>query len=164
MPMPSLFSRETAVPRSTKLPSALALLLFASLAMAQNNLGELLDAGATRLSPEAFKEEVVQRVIVGRTGAGGDIEVMYAHTGVIQGIGSYQQLAPVHVVGVSGEWTLDDNGRVCTSMRVAGGGGTASGVMLPARCQFWFKYNGQYFISDSDSDRSTRVLRRSLKQ
>ena len=147
---------------STKLLSALALLLWAPLAAAQNNLGALLDAGATRLSPEAFKEEVVQRVIVGLTGAGGEIEVMYASTGVIQGIGSYQQLAPVHIVGVSGEWMLDDNGRVCTAMQIGGGGGTP--VMLPPRCQFWFKYNGQYFMSDSDSDRRTRVLRRTLKQ
>ena len=162
--MPRLLSREKGVPRFTKLLSTLALLLWAPLAAAQNNLGALLDAGATRLSPEAFKEEVVQRVIVGLTGAGGEIEVMYASTGVIQGIGSYQQLAPVHIVGVSGEWMLDDNGRVCTAMRVAGGGGTASGVMLPARCQFWFKYKGDYFISDSDSDRSVRVLRRTLKQ
>src|SRR5436309_5538549 len=122
--MPGLFSREKAVPLSTKLLSALALLLWAQLAMAQNNLGELLDAGATRLSPEAFKEEVVQRVIVGRTTTGGEIEVMYARTGVIQGIGNYQQLAPVHIVGVSGEWTLDDNGRVCTAMQIGGGGGT----------------------------------------
>src|SRR5881628_1125512 len=162
--MPGPFSQEKAVPRFTKVSSALALLLWAPLAVAQNNLGALLDAGATRLSPEAFKEEVVQRVIVGPTGAGGEIEVMYARTGVIQGIGSYQQLAPVHIVGVSGEWMLDDNGRVCTAMRVSGGGGTAAGVMLPPRCQFWFKYNAQYFISDSDSDRSARVLRRTLKQ
>src|SRR2546425_361634 len=98
--MPGLFSREKAVLRFAKLPSALALLLWAPLAAAQSNLGALLDAGAKRLSPEAFKEEVVQRVIVGLTGAGGEIEVMYARTGVIQGIGSYQQLAPVHVVGV----------------------------------------------------------------
>jgi len=162
--MPGLFSREKAVPRSTKLSSALALLLWAPLAAAQSNLGALLDAGAKRLSAEEFKQEVVQHMIVGPTATGGEIEVMYASTGVIQGIGSYQQLAPVHIVGVSGEWMLDDNGRVCTAMRIAGGGGTASGVMLPPRCQFWFKYKGDYFISDSDSDRYARVLRRALKQ
>jgi hypothetical protein len=135
-------------------------LLWAQFAMAQNNLGELIDAGAIRLSPEAFKEEVVQRVIVGRTAPGGQIEVMYAQTGVISGRGSYQDPALVRTAEISGAWTLDDNGRVCTSMLV----GADRGVLLPPRCQFWFKHNGQYFISDSDSDRGVRVLRRMLKQ
>lgn len=45
-----------------------------------------------------------------------------------------------------------------------GGGGYANPVTLPARCQVWFKYADQYFLSDSDSDRSARVLRRTLKQ
>jgi len=38
------------------------------------------------------------------------------------------------------------------------------GVTLPPRCQFWFKHDRQYFVSDSDSDRSVRVLRRAPKQ
>ncbi len=37
------------------------------------------------------------------------------------------------------------------------------GVNLPPRCQFWFKRGDQYFLSDSDSDRSARVLHRSVK-
>ncbi len=50
-------------------------------------------------------------------------------------------------------------------MQIGGGpGGAVSGVALPGRCQVWFKYGNQYFISDSDSDRSARVLRRTLKQ
>src|SRR5882672_9331002 len=147
------------MPLPTNLPLGFALLLWAQLAMGQNNLGELLDAGATRLSPEAFKEGVVQRMIVGVTASGGRIEVMYASNGAVQGTGSYTahniSLAPI-----SGEWTIDDNGRICTSMRIGGGIGGMQGVILPPRCQFWFKYGEQYFLSDYDSDRSARLLRR----
>ena len=151
-------------PRLPRLLFGLALLLWAQFAMAQNNLGELLDAGATRLSPEAFKEEVVQRVIAGPTATGGSLEVMYTTNGMVQGTGSYTGL--ISLASISGEWTIGDNGRICTSMRIggAGGGGPTMGVILPPRCQFWFKYSGQYFISDSDSDRSARALRRTLKQ
>ena len=147
---------------ATKLLSASSLLLWAPLAIAQSNLGELLDAGAKKLSVEEFKEEVVQRVIVGPTLAGANHEVMYASNGVIQGIGSLGQLG-VSLQPISGEWTIDDNGRICASIRI-GMGMAATGGPLPPRCQFWFKYKGDYFISDSDSDRRTRVLRRTVKQ
>jgi hypothetical protein len=36
-------------------------------------------------------------------------------------------------------------------------------VNLPLRCQVWFKNDGQYFLSDSDWDRSAKVLKRTLK-
>jgi hypothetical protein len=155
--MPGLFSREKAVPLSTKLLSALALLLWAPLAAAQNNLGELLDAGAKQLSPEEFREEVVQRVMVGRTAAGGDIEVMYTNRGGLQGRGTHPLYTGTPFAEIGGEWKIGDSGTICTSMRIGP-------VTLPPRCQFWFKYGDQYFLSDYDSDRSARVLRRTLKQ
>jgi hypothetical protein len=163
--MSRIFCQEKAVPLPTMLPLAFALLLWAPLAVGQSNLGELLDAGAKKLSVEEFKEEVVQRLIVGPTASGGNLEVVYAHTGVIQGLGRYEGSSPWRA-SISGEWTTGDNERVCTSMRIGGGSGpgTGFGVMLPPRCQFWFKYAEQYFLSDSDSDRSARVFRRTVKQ
>ena len=155
---------EKAGPRWTKLQLVLSVLLWATSAMAQSNLGELLDAGAKKLSVEEFKEEVVQRVIVGPTLSGGILEVIYASNGVIQGLGSYGAAANGSMnASISGEWTIDDNGRICTSMRIGNAGG-ASGGLLPTRCQFWFKYAEQYFLSDSDSDRRARVLSRTVKQ
>jgi hypothetical protein len=154
------------MPLPTNLPLGFALLLWARLAMAQNNLGELLDAGAKMLSADEFKQELVQRVIVGPTLAGGSLEVMYQTNGLIQGTGFHSKATIPQPATVSGEWTIDDNGRVCTSMRLTGGGGGGfvSGIILPPRCQLWFKYAEQYFLSDSDSDRSARVLRRTVKQ
>ena len=42
--------------------------------------------------------------------------------------------------------------------------GSPVGTFLPFRCQFWFKYKEQYFLSDSDTDRQARVLVRTIKQ
>ena len=53
--MSSLFHKEKAVPLPTKLLLGLALLLLVPFAVAQNKLGELLDAGAKRLSAEEFR-------------------------------------------------------------------------------------------------------------
>jgi hypothetical protein len=153
------------MPLPTKLPLLFAFLLFAPIAVAQNNLGELLDAGAKMLSAAEFKEEVVQRVIVGPTPSGGKLEIMYATNGMIQGRGSHPLATGNTQSTISGDWKIDDSGRICASMQIGGGpGGAVSGVALPGRCQVWFKYGDQYFISDSDSDRGARVLLRTLKQ
>jgi hypothetical protein len=152
---------EKAVSLPTKLLLALALLLLVPFAVAQNRLGELLDAGAKKLSVDEFKQDVVQRTVGGPTASGeGNIEMMYGRNGLIQGTGTsvtLQWLPPL-----SGEWTTDADGRICASMRTYRGGGTP--LSLPTRCQYWFKYKDDYFVVDSDSDRSARVLRRTVKQ
>ena len=151
-----------------KLRLGMVLVLWASLTAAQSNLGELLDAGAKKLSAQEFREEVVQRVISGPTATGGGLELVYTASGIVAGTGNYRDAASVFSSPISGEWTIDD-GRICTRMlfRPAQGSGvpdTYRGTILPRRCQFWFKYNEAYFISDSDSDRSAKVFRRTLKQ
>jgi len=160
-PMSRGFDEETAVLPSLLL--GLVLLLFAPLAIAQSNLGELLDAGATKLSVDEFKQELVQHTIVGPTATGGNIEVMYVANGVIHGVGTHP-FATGNVGNpfspISGEWKVDENGKICTRMQI----GTLGGVMLPFRCQFWFKHDKQYFLADSDSDRSERVLSRTIKK
>jgi hypothetical protein len=157
----ALFRQQGTMTLSAKLRLGMVLVLWVPLAAAQSNLGELLDAGAKKLSVEEFKEELVQRVIVGPTAFGqGFLELMYANNGEIQGLGN-QPPTVMSPQPIRGEWTADDNGRICTSMQI----GPAFGyVSLPRRCQFWFKNAGQYFYSDSDSDRHARVFRRTLKQ
>jgi hypothetical protein len=152
-----LFRQERTMTLSAKLRLGMVLLLWVPLAAAQRNLGELLDGGAKKLSVEEFKEELVQRTMVGPTpSGGGNLEIMYANNGVIQGLGSQPPFMNTPQP-VRGEWKFDDSGKICTSMSILT-------VNLPYRCQFWFNYAGQYFLSDSDSDRSARVLRRTVKQ
>src|SRR5262252_7415831 len=143
----------------TKLLLGIAVLLLVPFATAQNNLGELLDAGAKKLSLEEFKEEIVQRITVGSMPTGGRIEVVYARSGMIQGAGSNREGAVVPSSPIMGEWTTDISGRVCTAMRIGGQPGATGPplIMLPARCQYWFKYKDDYFLADSDSDRSAKV-------
>ena len=158
--MRSLMSRrfvlEKTEPLSMRLLLAFSLLLWVPLAVAQSDLGALLDAGAKKLSAEEFRQELVQRMIVGPLNQqGGNLEVEYASNGLVQGIG--QTASYPRYISVYGNWKIDDSGRICTSMRF-------ENLVLPDRCQFWFKYAEQYFLSDSDSDRRARVLRRTIKQ
>jgi len=143
-------------------------LLCAPLAIAQEKLGELLDAGAKVLSPEDFKQELVQRLLVGPTAAEINLEIVYTVTGLVQGsaygMGIRGAAFGKLPIPVNGEWKTDDNGRICTSMRFGFAVGPGAGETLPFRCQFWLKYKEVYFLSDSDTDRQARVLRRIVKQ
>jgi hypothetical protein len=142
----------------------LGLVLAPVIAGAQSTLGELLDAGAKKITPAEFKRDVIQRTVVGPTNTGAPLEVMYAANGSIAGVGgnpldtsgSYRQNVPV-----SGAWTIDDAERICTAMQIAPPQGGVT--TLPQRCQYWFKLGDAYYISDSDVDRHTKVLRRSVK-
>ena len=138
-------------------------LLWAGNAAAQSNLGELLDARATKLSPEVFKEEVVQRMVAGPMPAGGTVEIMYAQSGVIAGIGNAptMQSGANRALQIGGEWKINDEGKICTSIRILLQ--AAGPAEFPPRCQYWYKLGDQYYLSDSDSDRQARVLRRTLK-
>jgi len=139
---------------------ASAFLLCAPLAVAQNNLGELLDTGGKLMSPEEFRQQLVQRMVVGLTPSGTNLEVMYISNGTIQGVGTHPLFTGLPLVPLSGEWKIDETGRMCSSMRWGG----SQSQFLPSRCQFWFKYKEQYFLSDSDTDRGAKVLRRTVKQ
>jgi hypothetical protein len=164
MPMRAPISRplwEKAAPRPPRLLFGFVLLLSVSLAMAQNNLGELLDTGAKVLSAEEFKYQLVQRVIVGLTATGGNLEIMYVENGTIQGIGFAPSSPGNQFVPVNGEWKIDEKGKICSSIRI---GLSVGSYALPFRCQVWFKLADQYYLSDSDSDRHARVLRRTVKQ
>ena len=155
------------MPLRDKLPLGFALLLWATAGVCQSNLGELLDAGAKRLSAEEFRQEVVQRTIQGPTLTGGAMEIMYVTNGSVQGSGTSPDAvsAQSRWAQLDGTWTTDAHERVCTSMRIggaAGGYGSILGTALPLRCQFWFKLGDRYFFSDSDTDRRARVLSRTV--
>jgi hypothetical protein len=145
------------VSRPTKLLLGSALFLCASLALAQSNLGELLDAGARRLTVDEFEAEVVQRPIVGQMPSGAHLEIVYGKTGAIAGEAFVPNFGGPKTL--AGEWTTDDNGRVCTSIAL-----TRLTTETLRRCEFWFKYKEQYFLSVSDSDRQARLVRRTIKQ
>jgi hypothetical protein len=149
-------------------PAMMGLIMWTSLAWAQGTVGELLDAGARKLSVDEFKQELLQRLIVGPSPIRGTLEVIYASSGVIQGIATAPSAPNIaREVQIVGAWTTGENGTVCTSMRISSQPGGSVGGMagwLPPRCQVWFKLGEKYFVSDSDDDRSAKVLSRTIKQ
>jgi hypothetical protein len=158
--MPQICSRKNAERERTSLLLGIALVSFAPFAVAQGTLGELLDAGASKMSAREFKQELVGRPIAGPTPAGNSLEVVYIDNGRISGAGFASLLGGAVGGGASyaveGSWN-DDGEKICTRMQLGR-------VDLPPRCQFWFKLGEQYFLSDSDSDRLARVFRRIVKR
>ena len=133
--------------------------LFAmKVAVAQNTLGDLLDAGAAKLSPAEFEQEVVGKPIAGATPAGTRLELMYIRDGRIVGTGF--STVTGGVVGgaatytINGEWNADRSQRICTRLRVD----------LPSQCQFWFRKGELFFLADSDWDREAKVTRRAMNR
>ncbi len=145
---------------SVQRAALMALVLPASIAAAQNNLGEVLDAGGKRVYAEEFKRDVVGRPVIGAAATGFTFEMIYTQGGEIRGVASNDMMsgrgAPNVLHGISGSWRSDNGDRICASMVV-------QTTVLPTRCQYWYRIDERYFISDSDSDRSMRVLRRTLK-
>ena len=130
------------------------------------NLGQILDAGARLLSPEEFKENLVQRTIVGPTTSGGTIELLYSPNGRVVGTG----FAPGRQIpydregvrtGIGGEWKIGERAAICTTLRF--GRPTEKGILLAPRCQFWFVSGDKYYLADSDTDRQAKVLVRTIK-
>lgn len=163
--MSRLIEKEEAVPRPTKVLLGFALLLFAPFAVAQNTLGELLDAGAKKISPDEFKRDLVLRTVVGASAVGTRMELIYTSSGMIQGRsdpGTTGGTGATALTGgtlsaIDGVWNIDESGKICTSMVIGR-------VFLPIRCEYWFKYKDDYFLAVSDSDPKAKVLRRTVKQ
>jgi len=86
--------------------------------------------------------------------------MIYVANGSIQGVAQPRERYP-WVSTISGNWTIDDAEKICATMEILSG--NAGVTLLPKRCQFWFKLGPDYFISDSDSDRRAKVLRRTVK-
>lgn len=144
---------------------AAALLGWAPLTPAQRNVGDVLDAKAKVLSPDEFRQELVQRTLIGSTAVGGTVELMYLGSGSLQGSLTNPSTGMIGYGNpIEGQWTTDDRGRICTSMRLSGGPRMATAVVVPPRCQFWFKLGERYFVADSDYDRGAKVLIRTLKE
>src|SRR5262249_49946160 len=142
--------------------------LWPGLVAAQGNLGELLDAGATKMTPDQFRLEIVQRPLVGPAASGGVYELVYGSNNVVSGLGSQLRVSSLACrASVSGTWNFDEVGRVCATMQMVIEGGVtsqANNVALAPRCQSWYKLGEAYYVSDSDTERNTKVLRRTLKQ
>jgi hypothetical protein len=136
-----------------------------SSALAQTNVGQLLDSGAVKLAGADFKQQIVGRFLVGPgrglTNMAGNQEIVYLESGLIRGSGAASVLGGMTGGGqsytIEGTWTIDERDRICQTTR-------AGSVILAPRCQYWFKQSDRYFFADSDSDRSALITVRTVKK
>jgi hypothetical protein len=147
---------------SARATLGVGLLLASSFAAAQARLGDLLDAGAERVSAERFRQEVVQRALQGPLEPGVNVELVYTSAGTLEGAGSGGRFsyASEWSIQVRGTWVPGPNDTVCSTVVLDGPTIRAS---YPRRCQVWFKLGDRYFVADSDAERQARVLPRTLK-
>ena len=121
---------------------------------AQNSLGELLDAGWKKLTKEQVVATLSGATVTGATRGGGQREYSYKADGTVSG---FLESAKGKGTAVVGTWTVDDGGKLCSELRVRG--------TVDQTCAFLFSIGSdQFYASDSDSDRSSTILKRTVKK
>jgi hypothetical protein len=153
--------------RAAMLAVALAGSIPGHSAAADEYLGQILDAGARLLSPDEFKQNLVQRTIVGPTATGGTIKLMYTPSGLVVGTGTAPGLQLPYERGsiqtdIRGEWKIGEQAAICTTLRFVRPSSVRD-IELAPRCQFWFVSGDKYYLADSDTDRQAKVLVRTIK-
>jgi uncharacterized protein (DUF2147 family) len=127
---------------------------------AQSNVGDLLDAGAAKLSKADILAMIIGANISGPTQTGGINQTDYKSDGTYTG--TYQGSPGAgrgQSGGYFGKWTLDDGGKLCTE------GYAGPGAKAVSNCVFFFRLGDQLYVAlNSDSDRSTVVLKRAVKR
>jgi hypothetical protein len=129
-------------------------------AVAQNTLGELLDAGGKKLSKEEVATTFSGAQVTGITSGGGQQELAYKADGSISG---NMVTAQGKSVGIVGTWKVDDRGRLCTESTQSGMRGTLRAGQGES-CNFYFVNLEQHYAASSDSDRASPILKRTIKK
>jgi hypothetical protein len=126
-------------------------------ALAQSNLGELLDMGGKKLSKEESVTALSGATLSGETRDGAVFQSDYKADGSYSG--SFVSAQNKRTGTTYGKWTVDDNSKVCVDGTIR-----LYETQPQKGCQFYFKNGDQYYISPSDSDRSAYVLKRAIKK
>lgn len=134
--------------------------LGSGMASAQSTLGDLLDAGAVKLSKQEVLATLSGANISGPRQGGGTTQADYKADGTYSGAyqGGAGAMGAAKGGGFFGKWTVDDSGKLCT--KGSGGSGKAT-----AGCAYFFRAGDQLYVAiESDSDRSAVVLKRTVKR
>ena len=139
----------------TMIGCMMLLCVWSAAALAQNTLGELLDAGGKKMSKAEIMNAVSGAQVSGPTTAGGTSSYDFKADGSYSGNG---QGSRGKAWGLIGTWTVDDSGKVCTEYTLSGAGGKDT------YCYFYFVASNEYYWSESDSDRGSRIVKRTIKK
>ena len=138
------------------LGGTIAIMLLCAGAAAQNTLGEVLDAGGKRMTKEEIQQTFSGARTIGKTAAGVNGEFEFKADGTYHGV---VQAASGGTAGLVGKWNAADGGKLCVEWAPVGRGASKG-----AGCSFYFSLKGDYYLSESDSDRSVMVLKRTLRK
>ena len=138
------------IPRSLLLA---ALTLAAPHAFAQT-LGEILDKGAKKLTPEAFRSEIVGKALTGPGQQAGAVTDVTFGADVVTGIGGRAGAPNPY----RGPWKVAPSGEVCADITFE------VNRVSRTSCNYWFKLGDIYYISASDTDRATPAYERAPKK
>jgi hypothetical protein len=131
--------------------------LISATALAQNNLGELLDMGGKKLSKEELASTLSGANLSGETREGSLFQSDYKADGSYAG--SFVSPQTKRNGTTYGKWTVANTGSVCLDGTI-----TLREVQPQKSCVFYFKNGDQYYISPSDSDRGAPVSKRTIKK
>jgi hypothetical protein len=136
----------------------MTLLLASTAAWAQSTLGELLDAGGKKLSGAEVTTAVAGANMSGVNKTGNTFQADFkpdgSYGGSVQSARGRQKTG-----GLTGTWKVDGEGRFCTEFTSSRG---PTGHAEGGTCVYLFKAGDTYFVSDSDTDRSAQVLKRTI--
>jgi hypothetical protein len=139
----------------TLLTSIALMLASTDSAFAQATLGELLDAGGKKLTKDEVTSTVSGKTVTGMNTLGGEMRVDYNADGAMMGSGKNPQ-GRGREYPISGKWWVDETGKWCTDFRTPAGPNST--------CSYLFKNGDEYFLSGSPSDRSVRVVKRTISK
>ena len=123
---------------------------------AQENLGELLDKGAKKVSKDEWNALLpvnVSQIWLSKNGA-----IALTYKADASHSGNAHHFPSGTSSGVYGTWKVDENGKICIDEKFSNSNWRPDGF-----CFFLFQLDGQPFISDSDSDRSARISKAILE-
>ena len=126
-------------------------------ALAQSTLGELFDSGGKKLSKEDVVAALSGATISETTTNRATFHIKYYADGTYSGNRpAYMGAIEYGARGVFGTWTVDESGNVCSTTKQWGSNNV--------NCRYFYRIGGQYYISNSDSDRSAKVYPRTLEK
>jgi hypothetical protein len=128
--------------------------MFAGAACCQTTLGELADKGAVKVTRDIWQS--LLPVSFGGLDFTGRVNFQFEFKGNGKFSGSATSTSGNGTSGSFGTWTMDETGKQCIDEKL-----TTWNIKWQ-ECYFLYKLQDQYFAVESDADRNTRALTRTV--
>ncbi len=142
--------------RTNKIISMTVLLVFACTAFAQETVGALLDAGATKVTKQGVMDALAGTKITGATASGrAEMNIDLKADGVLSG---YLVAQSGSISSTVGKWWVEDDGKACVDEQLV------AWNMQHKECWHTYIHGSQAYRTIGDSaDRSAKVIKTDAK-